>query len=189
VRSKLASHRARPRVCHPSSRRIPANTTRRDARVRPWDQDRAFHLVSLISAVEDRRHSSVAHATAIAPLVCLRLRGHVPDTVLTEITDEQQLREAQSRGAANAMNWSWRRTTRHLLNQCVYLAPWPGHDAISAMRTLKASGIRIITIARQPHIQTGSACRSIGRLHLPKQDLLFAAFGDGTPPARMRWAF
>jgi 2-haloacid dehalogenase len=93
---------------------------------------------------------------------------------------------------------------RRLLNAYLHLTPWP--DTVEALRTLKASGIRIITIANFSPTMLRSNAESAGllgffdalvstdvnhtykpdprayqlgmdNLHLAKQDILFAAFG------------
>src|SRR4051794_20676679 len=92
----------------------------------------------------------------------------------------------------------------HLLEAYLHLTPWP--DTADALRTLKASGIRVITIANFSPTMLRSNAESAGllgffdalvstdanrtykpdprayrlgmdRLHLAKQDILFAAFG------------
>jgi 2-haloacid dehalogenase len=93
---------------------------------------------------------------------------------------------------------------RRLLDAYLHLTPWP--DTVDALRTLKASGIRIITIANFSPTMLRSNAESAGvlgcfdalvstdanhtykpdprayrlgmdRLHLAKEDILFAAFG------------
>jgi len=93
---------------------------------------------------------------------------------------------------------------RRLLDAYLHLTPWP--DTVEALRTLKASGIRIITISNFSPTMLRSNAEGAGllgffdvlvstdanhtykpdprayrlgmdRLHLAKQDILFAAFG------------
>jgi 2-haloacid dehalogenase len=93
---------------------------------------------------------------------------------------------------------------RRLLDAYLHLTPWP--DTVEALRTLKASGIRIIAIANFSPAMFRSNAESAGllgffdalvstdanhtykpdprayrlgmdRLHLAKHDILFAAFG------------
>jgi 2-haloacid dehalogenase len=93
---------------------------------------------------------------------------------------------------------------RRLLDAYLHLTPWP--DAVGALRGLKAAGIRIITIANLSPRMLRSNAQSAGlleffdalistdinhtykpdprayrlgmdRLHLAKEDILFAAFG------------
>jgi 2-haloacid dehalogenase len=93
---------------------------------------------------------------------------------------------------------------RRLLDAYLHLTPWP--DAVDALRRLKASGIRIITIANFSPTMLRSNAENAGltgffddlvstdanhtykpdprayrlgmdRLHLAKEDILFAAFG------------
>jgi len=107
--------------------------------------------------------------------------------------------------AASAMNLDLTPDDRRrLLDAYLRLTPWP--DAIDGLRTLKASGIRIITLANfSPSMLRANAERAgilgffdalvstdashtykpdprayalgMERLHLAKEDILFAAFG------------
>src|SRR5260221_4777327 len=107
--------------------------------------------------------------------------------------------------AANAMKLQLTPDNkRRLLDAYLHLTPWP--DAVDALRRLKASGIRIITIANFSPTMLRSNAENAGltgffdalvstdanhtykpdprayrlgmdRLHLAKQDILFAAFG------------
>lgn len=107
--------------------------------------------------------------------------------------------------ATNAMKLELTPHNKHrLLDAYLHLTPWP--DTVEALRTLKASGIRIITIANFSPTMLRSNAESAGllgffdalvstdanhtykpdprayqlgmdRLHLAKHDILFAAFG------------
>jgi 2-haloacid dehalogenase len=107
--------------------------------------------------------------------------------------------------AANAMKLELTPGNKHrLLEAFLHLAPWP--DTVDALRRLKQSGLRIITIANVSPTMLVSNAEHAGvltyfdalistdanhtykpdprayrlgmeRLHLAKQDILFAAFG------------
>ena len=107
--------------------------------------------------------------------------------------------------AANAMQLALTpESTRRLMDSYLHLAPWP--DTADTLRTLRASGIRVITIANFSPRMLRSNAESAGliglfdalistdanktykpdprayrlgtdHLHLAKQDILFTAFG------------